>query len=42
METKYGQSSKADGDKLKAEARSGNIALDVPRPLYETGKKWDF
>lgn len=35
-------SKKTDAIRAKAVARQGNIALDVDRPLYESGKKWDF
>ena len=28
--------------KPKAEGRPGNIALDVPRPLFEKGPNYDF
>lgn len=28
--------------KPKPEARPGNIALDVKRPLFEKGPNWDF
>ena len=33
------QSSKVDATRQKpaAEARKGNIALDIPRPLFENG-----
>ncbi len=30
------------GSKPKPEARPGNIALDILRPLYESGPNWDF
>ena len=30
------------GTKPKPEARPGNIALDVGRPLFESGPNWDF
>lgn len=38
------KSSKVDATNRKpqAEARKGNIALDVERPLYEEGNNWDF
>lgn len=41
IETK---SSKVDATRAKPEpeARRGNIALDIPRPLYEDGNNWDF
>lgn len=37
-------SSKIDATRQKPEpqARKGNIALDVGRPLYEQGNNWDF
>ena len=37
-------SSKVDASKQKPqpEARKGNIALDVERPLFEQGNNWDF
>lgn len=37
-------SSKVDKTRQKPqpEARDGNIALDVERPLYERGNNWDF
>ena len=28
--------------KQKAQAREGNLALDVLRPLFEEGQLWDF
>ena len=28
--------------KPKAEARPGNIALDIERPLFNKGPNWDF
>lgn len=28
--------------KPKPEARPGNIALEVGRPLFESGPNWDF
>ena len=38
------QHSKSDQSrpKPKAEARQGNIALDVARPLFDEGDLWDF
>jgi len=38
------QSSKVDANRKKpnAQARQGNIALDVARPLFEQGNNWDF
>ena len=37
-------SSKVDATRQKpeAQARKGNIALDVERPLFEEGNNWDF
>lgn len=37
-------SSKVDATRTKPEpqARKGNIALDVQRPLFEEGNNWDF
>ena len=38
------KSSKVDATNRKpeAQARQGNIALDVERPLFEQGDNWDF
>ena len=36
------QSNKAANNKPKPEARKGNTALDVERPLFKNGKNWDF
>lgn len=38
------QSSKVDATRAKPEpeARKGNIALDIARPLFEEGNNWDF
>ena len=38
------KSSKIDATRSKPEpeARKGNIALDVDRPLFEEGNNWDF
>jgi hypothetical protein len=30
------------GKKPEAEARKGNIALEVDRPLYVKGPNWEF
>ena len=37
-------SSKVDASRQKpaAQARKGNIALDIDRPLFEQGNNWDF
>ena len=37
-------SSKVDATRQKPEpqARKGNIALDVSRPLFDEGNNWDF
>ena len=37
-------SSKVDATRQKpeAQARAGNIALDIERPLYNEGNNWDF
>ena len=37
-------SSKLDASRPKpaAQARKGNIALDVERPLFDQGNNWDF
>ena len=34
--------SDASRPKVKPEARHGNIALDVKRPLFDKGDHWDF
>ena len=36
------QSNKAMNNKPKPEARKGNMALEVERPLFKTGNNWDF
>lgn len=28
--------------KVDVELRAGNIALDIPRPLYDQGEKWAY
>ena len=36
------QSNKAANNKPKPEARKGNVALEVERPLFQAGNNWDF
>ena len=36
------QSNKLQNNKPKPEARKGNMALDIERPLFENGNNWDF
>ena len=36
------QSTKAENNKPKPEARKGNMALEMERPLFKTGNNWDF
>ena len=45
VEATKAQSGEAKGDKSKSAARKGgpaNMALEVERPLYDQGKRWDF
>ena len=41
IEAKHSKSD-ASRPKVRAQARDGNIALDVERPLFEQGNNWDF
>ena len=36
------QTTKAENNKPKPEARKGNMALEVERPLFSEGNNWDF
>ena len=36
------QTTKAENNKPKPEARKGNMALEVERPLFNEGNNWDF